>query len=243
MKPKILFFLLFLIQMLTASPAVALQGTIRGQVIDADTRESLPGANIQIIGTLRGASADAEGRFTIDRIPPGVYSVRISMIGFRSQTKEKISVQPDRTVELTVALKQTPIEFDPIVVLAGKMQQRLDQAPVSLSVVTSAESSAAIPWIYRKRWKPRPVCISSAAKSTSAAPPALRSAPATKCCCSWMAYRFTPAIRVNSIGTCCRPWMSNRSRSSKARGPLYGGPPHSAGSSTSSPKIRVPRAS
>ncbi len=139
MKPKILFFLLFLIQMLTAYPAVALQGTISGQVIDADTRESLPGANIQIIGTLRGASADAGGRFTIDRIPPGVYSVRISMIGFRSQTKEKISVQPDRTVELTVALKQTPIEFDPIVVLAGKMQQRLDQAPVSLSVVTSAE--------------------------------------------------------------------------------------------------------
>ncbi|MBN2001179.1 TonB-dependent receptor, partial [candidate division KSB1 bacterium] len=36
-------------------------------------------------------------------------------------------------------LSETTIEFDPIVVMGGKTKQRLDQAPVSISVVTSRE--------------------------------------------------------------------------------------------------------
>ncbi|MBN1542121.1 TonB-dependent receptor [candidate division KSB1 bacterium] len=120
-------------------PALAVNGSIHGRVIDADTREPLPGANIQILGTLRGASADPDGRFEIDRIPPGIYTVRVSMIGFRAHSVENIRVQPQRSTELTAELQQTAIQFDPIVVLAGKTQQRLDQASVSISVVSSSE--------------------------------------------------------------------------------------------------------
>lgn len=112
---------------------------IAGRVLDQSTGEPLPGANVQILGTLRGASADAQGLFRIDGVPPGTYSVRGSMIGYKSVTVTDVKVLPNRTKVVTIRLAETTIEFDPIVVLAGKSKQRLDQAPVSISVVSSRD--------------------------------------------------------------------------------------------------------
>jgi outer membrane receptor for ferrienterochelin and colicins len=115
------------------------KGAIKGRVVDAETGEALPGANIMIIGTIQGAGADANGNFVVSNVLPGVYSVRASMIGYRTITKDKVEVMSDQTAEINFKLKETTIEMDPIVVLAGKSHQSLDQAPVSISVVTSRD--------------------------------------------------------------------------------------------------------
>ena len=117
----------------------AAAGSIAGKVLDSATNEPLPGANIQILGTLYGASADLDGYFFVQRIPPGRYSIRVSMIGYRSFTKKDIIVENDRETKIQINLEETAIEFDPIVISAGKVKQRLDQAPVSLSVVTAKD--------------------------------------------------------------------------------------------------------
>lgn len=120
-------------------------GVVRGKVIDAETKEALPGVNIQIIGTVRGASSDLSGNFVIYNVPPGKFSLRISMIGYRNLTLKDVIVRPSQETEVTIKLEQTMIEFDPIVVSAGKVEQRLDQAAVSLSVVSSREISTRNP--------------------------------------------------------------------------------------------------
>ena len=119
--------------------SVSFAGTLVGRILDQNSGDALPGANVQILGTLRGASADAQGLFKIEKVPPGTYSVRASMIGYKSLTVENVQIRPNRTKVLAVKLAETTIEFDPIVVLAGKSKQRLDQAPVSISVVTSRD--------------------------------------------------------------------------------------------------------
>ena len=113
--------------------------TFSGKIVDAKTGEPLPAANVQILGTLRGASADANGEFQVLNLPPGTFSVRASMIGYKSQTIENVKVLFKRTATVDFKLEETTIEFDPIVVLAGKSKQRLDQAPVSISVVSSRD--------------------------------------------------------------------------------------------------------
>ena len=40
-------------------------GKISGKIIDADTKEVLPGANVQIVGTSMGASTNLDGEFFI----------------------------------------------------------------------------------------------------------------------------------------------------------------------------------
>ncbi len=131
--------LILIIMIITIPIIVFAQGQITGKVIDNKNRNPLPGANIQVLGTLFGASADRDGNFVIQRLPAARYSIRVSMIGYRNLVQKDILVQDSQTTQLIFELQETPIQFDPIVVTAGKMKQRLDQVPVSLSVVSSEE--------------------------------------------------------------------------------------------------------
>jgi len=113
-------------------------GAIEGTIVDSQTDQPLPGANIQVLGTVLGSSADVQGRFQIKNIYPGAYRIRVSMISYRSSTVD-VKIQENQTAEVYIELRETPIEFDPIVVLGGKVRQRLDQANASLSVVSARE--------------------------------------------------------------------------------------------------------
>jgi len=114
------------------------QSIISGRVINSQTKKALPGANLQILGTIRGASADLDGNFIIRNVPSGKFSIRVSMIGYRNLTKD-ILIKGKEELRLSFELTETPIQFDPIIVTAGKTRQRLDQVPVSLSVVSAEE--------------------------------------------------------------------------------------------------------
>jgi hypothetical protein len=61
-------------------------GKIAGTVIDKTTKESLPGANVVVVGTTLGAATDQDGQYTILEVPPGTYNVQISFIGYSTVT-------------------------------------------------------------------------------------------------------------------------------------------------------------
>ncbi len=59
-------------------------GEIRGKVLDATTKETLPFANIFINNTTLGTAADENGHFQLKHIPPGVHELVISYVGYKS---------------------------------------------------------------------------------------------------------------------------------------------------------------
>ena len=115
------------------------QTQITGKITDAKTKNLLAGANVQVLGTIYGASTDSDGNFQIHKLPPGKYSIQVSMIGYRIQVKKDIFVDHNKITEINFELHEAPISFDPIVVTAGKTKQRLDQVPVSLSVISAQQ--------------------------------------------------------------------------------------------------------
>jgi len=115
------------------------QTQVDGKVIDSQTKAPLAGANIRVLGTIYGASTDYDGNFKISRLPPGKYSIQVSMIGYRIQLKKDIFVEYNKITLVNFELPETAISFDPIVVTAGKTKQRLDQVPVSLSVISAED--------------------------------------------------------------------------------------------------------
>ncbi|MFZ5519287.1 MAG: TonB-dependent receptor [Candidatus Zhuqueibacterota bacterium] len=117
----------------------AASGKIAGRVTDVATGQPLPGANVQILGTLNGASAAGNGLFIIDRIQPGRISIRVSMMGYRTIIRPDIVLSDNDSVWVELKLEETPIPFDPIVISASKTSLPLDQSPVSLSVITTRE--------------------------------------------------------------------------------------------------------
>ncbi|ARA94243.1 hypothetical protein AWN76_014480 [Rhodothermaceae bacterium RA] len=106
-----------LVALLALVPAASAQtGRIQGRVVDAVTREPLPGVNVVIVGTQQGAATDLEGAFVIDDVAPGVYRVRASFLGFEPQTKTDIVVQPSRPTYVEFALREAAVKLGDVVV-------------------------------------------------------------------------------------------------------------------------------
>lgn len=100
-------------------------GTVAGQVTDVRTMRPLAGAQIQIVGTTRGTLAAQNGTFEIGNVTPGSYTVRVQMLGFRSEEAE-VDVVAGQTANVDFQLTQTALALDEIVVTgqAGEAQRR-----------------------------------------------------------------------------------------------------------------------
>ncbi len=85
-------------------------GKIAGIVKDADTGEPLPGVNIQIVGTTLGGATDVDGTFIILNIPPGLYTLEFTYVGYQTVVMKEIRVNVDFTTRLKTKMKQTLVE-------------------------------------------------------------------------------------------------------------------------------------
>jgi TonB-linked SusC/RagA family outer membrane protein len=106
--------------------AYAQQGAIAGTVMDSTSNASLPGANVQLVGTERGAATDADGNYTITGISPGSYDVRFSFVGFEPQVIEDVQVRANETTQVDVMLLPSALEADEVVVVGYGTTQRSD---------------------------------------------------------------------------------------------------------------------
>ena len=59
-------------------------GKLTGIVTDLTTGDPLPGVNVIIDDTPYGTASANDGRFNIINVPPGMYSVSVMMIGYKT---------------------------------------------------------------------------------------------------------------------------------------------------------------
>lgn len=129
MRKEIVLFLaltvvLFGVEKLTYAQTT---GKIAGKVTDATTGEPLPAANVIIEGTTIGAAVGLDGEFFIINVPPGLYSLRVQMMGYETVRVENVRVSVNRTTDVDVKMKQTVIKGEIIVVQAEKVAIKKDQ--------------------------------------------------------------------------------------------------------------------
>lgn len=94
----------------------AVYGRIAGSIWDNQTNQPLVGANVIIKGQPLGGASDKWGRFKINQVEVGTYTVEASMIGYRTQVKTSVVVEPNRTTELIFRLAPEIIEMSEIIV-------------------------------------------------------------------------------------------------------------------------------
>jgi hypothetical protein len=120
MKNKFYALIITLLLIVTVK---AETGTLSGKVLDASTKQPVPGANIIITGTSFGAASDVNGNFTINNIPVNVYSVKASAVGYESETKSDISINPSRPATVIFELVEKAIEIKGVIVESGYFQK------------------------------------------------------------------------------------------------------------------------
>jgi len=81
-------------------------GTIIGTVRDSRSGEALIGANVELKATEFAASTDLEGKYIIDGIPEGEYSLSASYIGYRRTLKPRIRVVAGESTLVNFSLRE-----------------------------------------------------------------------------------------------------------------------------------------
>lgn len=125
-------FFLFLLGLLTAAGAQPTH-KIKGTVIDKASRQPLEFINVLILGLGREAVTDAEGHFNIQEVPPGIYRLQASAVGYKTVlTPEYIVSTKDLTIQIETEENLT--ELEGVTVTASPFRHDLE-SPVGLRII------------------------------------------------------------------------------------------------------------
>jgi len=102
-------------------------GTIVGHVMDSDTHDALPGANVTIQGTEMGAATDSEGGYTIPNVPVGSYALQFNYMGYQSVVKTDVIVKSARTTTVNVGLPFAVLKMDSVTIVGGYFSETQEQ--------------------------------------------------------------------------------------------------------------------
>ncbi len=107
-----------LLILLVSNMILAQTGTISGTIVDNETGDAVIGCNVLIEGTTLGAAADIEGRYTINQIPVGTYTVIFSSIGYAKKTVTGVQVTSNETTRIDITLSIESFQTDDVVITA-----------------------------------------------------------------------------------------------------------------------------
>lgn len=135
---RIASFILFLCFVLKV---FAVEYQIKGTVIDKSTRQPLEFVNVLVVGLGIGASTDSNGNFTITQVPPGIYCLQASFLGYKTALTPEYRVN-HVTPYVQIELEEENTSLNEVVVTASPFQ-KVVESPVSLRVIGLQEIEKA----------------------------------------------------------------------------------------------------
>ncbi|WP_308772534.1 TonB-dependent receptor [uncultured Bacteroides sp.] len=135
---RIASFILFLCFVLKV---FAVEYQIKGTVIDKSTRQPLEFVNVLVVGLGIGASTDSNGNFTITQVPPGIYRLQASFLGYKTALTPEYRVN-HVTPYVQIELEEENTSLNEVVVTASPFQ-KVVESPVSLRVIGLQEIEKA----------------------------------------------------------------------------------------------------
>ena len=114
---------------------------IKGVVIDKSTRQPLEFVNVLVVGLRIGASTDANGNFLITQVPPGIYRLQASFLGYKTELTPEYRVN-HVTPYVQIELEEENASLNEVVVTASPFQ-KVPESPVSLRVIGLQEIEKA----------------------------------------------------------------------------------------------------
>lgn len=114
---------------------------IKGVVIDKFTRQPLEFVNVLVVGLGIGASTDANGNFLITQVPPGIYRLQASFLGYKTELTPEYRVN-HVTPYVQIELEEENASLNEVIVTASPFQ-KVPESPVSLRVIGLQEIEKA----------------------------------------------------------------------------------------------------
>lgn len=126
---------------------------IMGRVVDENTSTPIEYANIALLKIhdstmVAGTISDEKGFFVLDKVPNGIYNMRIKFIGYRSHSVNKIEISDNNPIIRLKALKleTTNVALESVDVTAKQEDVifKIDKRVVNVSENISASGGTAV---------------------------------------------------------------------------------------------------
>ena len=109
------FFIFLMICSSTNTVYAQANGKITGLVLEATNGNPLPGANVFLEGTNKGAATSQNGLFTIFELEPGSYKISVSFLGYQNVSKD-VEVTAGQTAKVSFELQENILTGEEITV-------------------------------------------------------------------------------------------------------------------------------
>lgn len=116
------------------NPAFRL-GRITGTVTRAGSNEALPGAVIRVQELAQGAQSDVNGKYIIDKIKPGRYTIDAIIIGFKQVRNYAIEVYAGEDSELNFVMEETVLPLGSEVIVYGERPLMDPTVPAAIRTI------------------------------------------------------------------------------------------------------------
>lgn len=115
------------------------KGSISGSVKHSDTEEGIPFVNVFIVGTTIGVATDLNGKYLIESVDPGEYTLKASAVGHISE-QFSVIVEAGKITTKNFVLKNSTIEFGEVFVYGASLRkERITESPASITVLSVEE--------------------------------------------------------------------------------------------------------
>ena len=98
----------------------AIAGTIKGQIKDKETGETLIGATVQVVGTSHAAITDIDGNYFISNLPQTSFTLEVRYIAYKTATRTVADFSNKETAVIDFNLQPDNEQLDEVVVVARK---------------------------------------------------------------------------------------------------------------------------
>lgn len=121
MKNLLIKFAIICIGALYGHASLAQTGSITGTLTDKINAETLIGATVTLEGTSLGAVTDFDGKYTIDNIKEGIYTIKISFVGYEPVTAPNIQVTTGKKTTFNYQLSSNAKDLKGAEVMATRI--------------------------------------------------------------------------------------------------------------------------
>lgn len=118
-------------------------GTVQGTVTAADGT-ALNGATVSVQGTARGAITGAGGTYTIEDVPTGTQTVRVSYIGYTPATRQ-VTVRAGQTTTADFTISVDALSMEELIVTGTATEVRKLEASNAITTLNDEEIAESAP--------------------------------------------------------------------------------------------------
>ena len=127
-RPLLLLILLFSISITAFAQESNLTGSIKGKVLDSETKQPLIGVSVYLPDLKTGCTTDLEGEYSLPKIKVGSYNLVFSYVGYEKITIPDVIVRSARITYANAELKPTDINLEAVEITAGYFSRTESQS-------------------------------------------------------------------------------------------------------------------